>query len=157
MYYIYSITNNWNNRKYYGQTSNIKRRLAQHKSALKAGRHKNEELQKDYNSCINRYKKKELISYDIIFETDTKEKAGILENLCVFDALASKEKPYNILLKEYCYILNYIKMYKEFDNVISDNLILYCYYTGVIGIYKFKEVCKTLNRAHLLKITGVIK
>lgn len=46
---IYCIENIKNGRAYIGQSSNISRRWAQHKSDLRAGRHDNEHLQRAWN------------------------------------------------------------------------------------------------------------
>lgn len=46
---VYCIRCKVNNKAYIGSSVNINRRWTEHKSALKAGRHDNKQLQEDYN------------------------------------------------------------------------------------------------------------
>lgn len=46
---VYAIKNKTNKKIYIGQSENLYMRYQSHKSALKAGRHPNREMQNDYN------------------------------------------------------------------------------------------------------------
>ena len=46
---VYCIRCKVNNKAYIGSSANIKKRLSNHKSSLKAGKHINKQLQEDYN------------------------------------------------------------------------------------------------------------
>ncbi len=52
---IYKILNTTNGRFYYGSTKKFKNRCQGHFSSLRANKHKNTFLQRDYNKCGKRH------------------------------------------------------------------------------------------------------
>jgi group I intron endonuclease len=65
---IYSIVNNINNKKYIGQSRNIKRRIYNHKYELRKNKHFNKHLQRAWNKYGEEH-----FSFEVICECSTDE------------------------------------------------------------------------------------
>ena len=65
---IYMITNIANNKKYIGQSVNVKSRLSNHKWALRHNRHRNEHLQKSFNKYGE-----DCFAFDVVCECEEDE------------------------------------------------------------------------------------
>ena len=73
---IYKITNLSNGKVYIGQSQNIYMRRKQHWNALKSGKHKNKDMQKDWNKSSKSFRW-DVVEYCGVNELNEKEEYWI--------------------------------------------------------------------------------
>lgn len=111
---IYEIINEKNGRVYIGSSGNIEQRFKTHQADLKAGRHCNKDLQRDYNNGEN-------LRYEIIknLPVDLKEELMTNEAREINKAKREGKKLYNI---DTVYEEHYISEYTLKNKIVN----LYC-------------------------------
>ena len=104
MYYIYEIKNLVYQKYYIGMSFDYDKRISQHKSMLKNGKHPCKEMQKDYIYLINKKhwnNNNNFLRYRILAKHEKKEIAKGLETLFIYKYVAHRKSVYNKIQKNY--------------------------------------------------------
>lgn len=91
----YRIRNKVNGRCYFGHSLNLRDRWTKHLDRLKAGKHHNPDLQKDFDQ----YGRKAFV-YEPLCATVDKHLGEIIENVFVCEETNKKRNPYNIYKRQ---------------------------------------------------------
>lgn len=95
MYYIYEIRNQVYQKYYIGMTFDYDRRISQHKSMLKAGKHPCKEMQKDYNYLINKRlwnNNYNFLRYRILAKHEDKKNRKRIRNVIYIQICSTQKK-----------------------------------------------------------------
>jgi len=98
---IYKITNTHTNRIYIGQAKSFKKRWYQHSVTLKANKHANPFLQKDYNKCKEELGHDDFLIFEVleVMEGSTKQQRTEREQVYIDQNFDNKELCYNLQKK----------------------------------------------------------